>query len=92
LEDINKNTIFGFTKLSNLPHGGSGIKVYKCKPYMSDCNESKRGFSLKEAAELTVYNKYMKALNLEKLRYCFEYEICTGGCPMVELLLEIYEN
>lgn len=47
---------------------------------------------MKEAAELTVYNKYMKALNLEKLRYCFEYGICTGGCPMVELLLEIYEN
>ena len=47
---------------------------------------------MKEADELTVYNEHMKALNLKKLRYCFEYGICTGGCPMVELFLEIYEN
>ena len=42
------------------------------------------------AAEPTLHDEYWKILDFEKLKYCFECGICTGSCPMAELLPEIY--
>jgi len=45
---------------------------------------------LETAAEPTLLDEYWKILDFEKLKYCFECGICTGSCPMAELLPEIY--
>ncbi|RLI22311.1 NAD(P)-dependent oxidoreductase [Candidatus Bathyarchaeota archaeon] len=45
---------------------------------------------MEKATESTVHGEYWKALDFEKLKYCFECGICTGSCPMAELLPEIY--
>lgn len=42
------------------------------------------------AVKSAIQDEYMKALDFEKLKYCFECGICTGSCPMTELLPEIY--
>jgi len=44
---------------------------------------------LEETAH-SIIDGYWKILDFEKLKYCFECGICTGSCPMAELLPEIY--
>ncbi len=45
---------------------------------------------METAAEPTLHDEYWKILDFERLKYCFECGICTGSCPMAELLPEIY--
>jgi len=68
-----------------------GQNLYICKPiYLGETPIVERHSTL-ATAEITISKDFLEhLLDVDKLKYCYECGICTGACPMTELLGKDY--